>query len=98
MTSAERRALRSIKDDESRFRPLADRAVDVVSGRLPLDLPLATCHSALFLRNKLVTGGMHGPEMHGLGRVTFELLAKAGDMVVNGARGRVAVVAPDLIQ
>ena len=41
---------------------------------------------------------MHSPKMHGIRRIGLQLLAELQDMIVNRARGRIILIAPDFIQ
>src|SRR3974390_3559294 len=41
---------------------------------------------------------MHGHQEAGSSRIGFEFLAKAKDMVINGASGRIILITPNLVE
>ena len=58
---------------------------------------LPVCSAGVSPVNKFVSRAMQGQQKFGRGRVRFELLAKAQDVIVHGSGGRVILIAPDFV-
>ena len=73
-----------------------------VGTRRPCATPKSYFHKFYFhpvlLTYEFIAGAMYRAKVQRVGRIFLQLLAKPHDVVIDGARGGVVLVSPDLIQ